>query len=148
MTELSEQPRQWTFDELTGKMAQEIHAFVYNNGPDLEDHDLAIPCDDLPLDIRRARWAEARKQKRASQPAPVVHRRYPSTNAHAPSFILPAPQPEADEEGKGTSRKAVVAKFIQSNPDLARDDLAEAMPNIAKAFGKAQPAVRPTWPDG
>ena len=63
--------RQWTVDETTGLMAQHIHAFVHENGPDLEDHDLAIPCDDLPLDTRRAKWAAARNQKAALKVVPL-----------------------------------------------------------------------------
>jgi hypothetical protein len=54
-----------------------------------------------------------------AKPAPA-YRRFTSTNAHAPSSFLPAPQPKADEEAKDTSRKAGVSKFMQKHsPDLA-----------------------------
>ena len=46
-------------------MAKNIHAYIHANGPDLEDHDLAISCDDFSIEERRAKWAEARKRKLA-----------------------------------------------------------------------------------
>jgi hypothetical protein len=95
-------------------MGKNIHAFIHANGPDLEDHDLTIPCDDLPLETRRARWAEARKQKTALKVVPL--RRF-SGNVALP-FLAP-------EKPKDSSRKAVVSELIR------------------REFGKAVPKPKP-----
>jgi hypothetical protein len=59
---------QLTEDEALAVMAKGLHAHIHLNGPDLEADHLAIPCDALPLETRRAMWAQARKEKATLAP--------------------------------------------------------------------------------
>jgi hypothetical protein len=140
----------WTYDELAGSMAQDILDYI-KTGNDRRDFYLAIPCDDFPVQKRVAKWELADKQRAAlmraqfdvvsgrfdalqpkieeakrmlaeakkveTKPAPVF-RRYPKAEA---SFILPKPQPTADETEKDNAAKGP-RPGVASQDDLATDE--------------------------
>ena len=60
MTEVAQQ-QQWTYDEVAITMAQHLHAYAHNNGPDLEAEDLAIPCDAFSIEKRKAKWTKVKR---------------------------------------------------------------------------------------
>ena len=62
MTEVAQQ-QQWTYDEVAITMAQHLHAYAHNNGPDLEAEDLAIPCDAFSIEKRKAKWTKVKRDK-------------------------------------------------------------------------------------
>ena len=136
MTEVAQQQQQqWTYDEVAITMAQHLHAYAQNNGPDLEAEDLAIPCDAFSIEKRKAKWTKVKrdklnligarfealrpkieeaKRKLVAKPK-VSWRHYPTTN-----FFAPATQPTVEHSAKdNAARKAVVAKFVGANSNLA-----------------------------
>ncbi len=111
--------RQWTYDELAGAMAQDIHAHIHNNGPDRREYWLAIPCAAFPLEKRKAMWEAAYKQIEEVKAKPAgAFRRYIPQSSPEPSSkswvidnhlakrkepassFLPEPQPTAESSSQ------------------------------------------------
>jgi hypothetical protein len=111
--------QQWTVNDLTALIAQEIHAFIHENGPDLEDHDLAIPCDDLPPETRQAKWAAARRQK-----LNAVSARF---DALRPKYE--EAKRELAEAETDPPRSALPSIIPPQNPPVGLDDLLAVMNN-------------------
>lgn len=132
----------WTYDVLATEMAQAILVYI-NTGDDRRAYYLAIPCDDFPVQTRRAKWELADKQRAALQspereakPKPMVWhngRRY-SADAlekmavgEAKSFILPAPQPVAEKAEKDNS-KALTKDDRAVAPEIKRRACSGSIP--------------------
>ena len=152
MTEVAQQ--QWTYDEVAITMAQHLHAYAHNNGPDLEAEDLAIPCDAFSIEKRKAKWTKVKRDKlnligarfealrpkieeakrklaevEPTKPA-VAFRRYDAL-AKMASFILPAPQPVAEKAEKDNAKA------------LTKDDRAVAPEIKRRAMLRFNPAKNP-----
>jgi hypothetical protein len=135
-------------EEASRIVVAEIKA--YPQGGDKREEHLRLFGELLPRTEIEALWAEryaeiARIEK-AAKPA-TVFRRYTSTNAHAPSFILPATQPAADEDAKGTARKATVAKFIEAAKPKKEEAQGE-WPDAPTPPANATALERLTYPAG
>jgi hypothetical protein len=134
---------QLTEDEALAVMAKGLHAYVNDNGPDLEADHLEIPCDALPIETRKAKWAEARKQKLALTPQPFK-RRWPPQ-----SFSVPDTPPEP-QISKGTMAKlSVIAdqaepKDAEAKPKPKPQEQPKVAAKIDKAKAKPKSLL---WPE-
>jgi len=58
------------FEDIAARMATDLYAFVFENGPDVEADYLKHACEEFPEEVVKQEWADARAKRHKAEPKP------------------------------------------------------------------------------